>query len=439
MIVKSSNKVILTGVTTAYRLGLNEYREPILANNLKNKFIEQGITAELVLFNDDIDRLSKRHIKLLHKQFPDKDYSSFEGTPVYMVPSPEDSNLSLSEYFLMDYISFLKARGIFFDRVINSSAVRSSEKFRKLVEKILSKKDLIVSELKETFDLDYSEKYISYFDEDGLSTTQKTSVYKFPWAIECVVRWILTGATHEFFAKNYLTKPKGSYYVSSHIYQRVSNDLSIPKAIQFEYVPFDKSLVELMSLLPSEVYINLLLSKPRTNTHICSSVVMDLLKKNVLIGTKRSWFESINFLKYFNPELFSSTSFLDNLQINYFGCYLDNKELNDLILHSKKQFIGTCKDFKLSSSLRKLFLKAILYKNMDLSLSDFKRTMSLEMNYFTSAEFKKLNMELYGAPVGIPISTYLFYLPRQHMLNLLKDDLSLSVEVLQEGVCLDDC
>lgn len=408
---KSSKEVILAGITAAYVFDVNEYRESLLAHNLKKNLINSGKQAEIVLFNDDIDALNARHIRILSKQFPEVNYQEYEGLPLYMVPSPIKGFDSLSEYSLFRYVDFLQTKGVEFDKVINSSQIRKTANFKEISNHILEKKDVIVENLKHIFGLDYSSKFVKYFDGNRYQTSMKTSIFKFPWAIECIVRWLLTGATHEFFSKNYLTKPYGSYYVSEAILTEVFPKTQPAKAHQYEYLNFEKKLIDSLKLLPDEVYVKLLIEKPKTITHITYENVIKELKKYKVKYSSKNWFEVLSFLKYFPKEVLDE-DFITKLELYYFNAPLEKKEFSRLVQKSRmlidKDIIP-----EINCSLTQTIIsKAICCKKLDMNFIEFKELMKKELSELEKVDYLYLNKKLYGTEKGLPLSTYFYFMPK---------------------------
>lgn len=131
---------IIVGITSAYKFQVNEFREAILANNLKKELISKGINSKLILFNDDIDAFTQRHLKLFSKIFPYLDYNKYLGVPICFIPSPSINFNSLSDYFLNEYLKDIANLGIKFDKIVSSNKIRKSQKFLKVSKIILEKK-----------------------------------------------------------------------------------------------------------------------------------------------------------------------------------------------------------------------------------------------------------------------------------------------------------
>ncbi len=424
-------KNLIVGITAGYELGPNELRELILCDNYKSKYPN----SRVILINDDIDPLTQRHIKLINKEFPNLNYQNYLGTPLYLIPSPKNNTKSLSDYYLDLYLKKAKKLGIVPDIISNSSEIRRTEKFKLIFNQIIKNKDNIITFINDKYKLDYSNKFIKYLDNNlnysnkfrnnNNNNNNNNNLFKFPWSIECLIRWVYYNADIEFFAKNYLTKPNGSYYISSDICKLFMN-VNPPKAIQYEFVRYFKEIQMIFDILPAKLFKKLMCNSVLSSTHINKNEMLNLLKNEILIN-KKSYYEIINYLSHFKIYDLINNETIKKTYKYYFKVELDRKtyfELIDKSIYYRKYYSSLndkSPSEKIIEWINLNFIEIINIKKRNLELEDFKKEFMKLLVNFNKDDYESFNMILYNKITGIPLFSYLFLISVESIYYLFSE------------------
>lgn len=425
---------ILVGTTSAYRFSPNEFREAILGHKYKKEKQAQGKKSKLILFNDDIDPLKERHVKILKRQ-TGKNYSIYIGTPLFLIPSPVDSKTSLSKYYLDLFIQDLKDLGVSFDTVIESHKIRKTDAFTKIKQKILRNKDQIIKLIEEEFNLDYSDKIIRTLHNGKYLKRKGGKHIKFPWAIECAIRWELTNVNAELFTKNYLTKPKGSYHISSKISKDLLN-FQIPKAIKYEFIPYSEKVNKCHRLLPNKLFRRLICRNKLKHNYINTKHCIKILKEQKFKRSRKSYYEILHILSHFPDSVFEDEKFWNRFENVFLNNTIPAKDKEELVSSMNEfRLIVGCEPLKHIEKVRHSWITThldtilALQKNSK-SRNEFqKRFEKLEAG-LTGKQYKAINKALYGKNRGISLATY-FFLRVLDTPKRIRKDLTHAVDEVQ--------
>ena len=428
----SSNEVkLVIGCTTGYEIQANEVREAILVDNKRKKLEEQGYRTKVILFNDDIDIFTSRHLKISSKTLS-TDLSEEVGKAIYKINLTDTD--TVASYFLDKFIKKLEELEIRIDFVINSSEVRKSQDFLEIKRRLLENKDIIVDDIMDNFGLEYQHKYFKVMDEEGFyhriynfdTQSLLNSPGKFPWAIECMIRWLLLDVDYEFFTKNYLTYPKGSYYISRFIMEKYFKDYKekAPKPKQYEYINFSKNLLYFYQLLSSSQYKELILSNPNKVNYLNEESVLQILKNNYYKNSSKTYYEIFNFLSHFNESHIIDSRFRYKFKETFVG---DDFNMYDLYYFYNKLDIFKQFYFERKRDIKNTDISHIFYSylndiyNLKISSMDFNAFKAEIRSLFKDLQkmhFIEMNKSLFGKEKGIPIPLFLYLIPTEEFYSL---------------------
>lgn len=419
---KTNNLII--GCTTAYEIQANELREAILTDNLRKKLEKKGQKVKVFLFNDDIDSFTKRHLKIASKDNNLPNLENEIGKAIYRIKI--NDNLTLSYYFLEKLINKLNNLGIRIDEIINSSEIREKNQFRYIKNKLLRNKSQIMKDLKNNFGLDYSEKFFKKIHSNGYYS-ENNELYeqgKFPWAIECMIRWILLDVDYEHFTKNYLTYPCGSYYVSKYLLENYFSEIktNAPYSKKFEYVHFSKNILKFYNLLNSSQFKALMSSNKNKVDYINQDCVLKILKNHKFKNSDKNYFDVFYFLSHFRESNFFSEEFINNLNSAFFQkeCFTskDSNYFEEKLEIFKELFFDGViefKEYQLQNSFGNNLKKIMDIKENFKEYEKFKEILKKELSTFSRDDYIKINRKLFGKDHGISLPIFLFIIPSEEV------------------------
>jgi hypothetical protein len=418
-------KNIAVGITPGYDILPNEFKEAVLATNLKKELGEKKITSQTILLVDDLDPFTKVHFKrLMKKNIVNEEYCKYLGFPLCKIPSP-DKNYNLSEYFLKRYLANLEKLGIVFDKVVVSSKLRKTREFKVIFEKIVSKKEEIIRSVSYFFGKNYNDRFFkNYSNTQGYnySNFPNEILFKFPWFLECLIRWEICKIDYEFFLERYLSKESGSYNISAFVSKNILKTKSA-EPYKYEYIKFRKEIMFFFEVLPKNLFVKFIGEINRTSESFNLQELERILKDNrYSLNCERSYFEIYYFLSHFEIDEVINKDFLKKFSDNFMKTKISMSEVKGLsfsaIAYRNLYLEKEIGEYSLGEVYK--FLKLVRLNQMSkyyTSLEDFKKFARIYLVDFKKDDFLKLNKIFYKNEKGISIVSYIYFKPRFKLYN----------------------
>ncbi|MEX0932196.1 MAG: lysine--tRNA ligase [Candidatus Saccharimonadales bacterium] len=235
--------VVSSGISPSGPYHIGHFREVLTTDALYRALKDAGREVVHLHFVDDFDPLRKRY------PFLPKNYEEFVGTPLYLVPDPDDCHKSYAAHYYSEFeiscknlgiemeVKFsheLYEEGVFTEKIEQSLA--SVEVIRKTIEEvagrelpqkwapieILSKNNKLAES--EFLELDTEKKIIRFKEPDGEVSQVNYSKggVKLNWRIDWPARWAIFGVDIEPFGKEHATRG-GSYDTGKELVREVFN------------------------------------------------------------------------------------------------------------------------------------------------------------------------------------------------------------------------
>ncbi|MCM8803278.1 MAG: hypothetical protein NC827_08240 [Candidatus Omnitrophica bacterium] len=440
-----NNKLVTlaTGITTAYNIADNQLREFLIVNKISKILNEMNIENKVLLINDTYDPLTERYFERLIKFDSNlKNFNKFIGIPISNIPCPYGCHNSLGEHFHNGLIKKLNSLEIYPVEIF-SHKIYKDKTFQNLIEQILIRHDEIKNYLKVKYNLGYSDglfkaickkcgkivatkfKFFKnikvYYKCKNCGNESKTSYFngKFTWRIDCVVRWIANNVDFEPFYKNYLTKPNGSYWVSSDISLKYFNFLP-PLTIQIEYLRYDKKLTNPTQFLPIQIIENLYLENfHRTNRFNRYAIIAK--SKNFRYPSGISFYQASMIIGCLFLKNYEKT-YLEKINQFVFGFEKNNTNIfrkiiknitlaqnfyETMIPSNKKVRLNKISDIKLPKNKKDRLLLSRILRGEKIKIREKNRIFTL------------LYKILFNKPFGPAIDTILNLLPSKYKDSLI--------------------
>jgi len=440
--IKNKSSVTLaTGITTAYSIADNQLREFFIANKISKILKEAHVENKILLINDTYDAFTERHFKLLLKFDPSlKNFHEFLGIPISNIPCPYGCHKSLAEHFHDILIKKLNSLGIYPIEIFSHKMYKDKAN-KSLIKKILLQHEEIRNYLKIKYNLDCPNGIIQpickkcgrivntkfkflkndkiYYYCENCNAEAKTDYFnsKFIWRIACALRWVINDVDFEPFYKNYLTKPNGSYWVSSDISLKYFNFLP-PLTIQIEYIRYNKELPNPTEFLPNSLVEDLYLENFHRNNHF---------DKYTIISKSKN-FKYPSGISFYQASMIIGCLFLKNYEKKYlerinhfvFGFDKNDDEFFDKIIKN----INLAYNFyeRMIPTYKKVELKKV----SDIKLPANKKDRLLLLKILKGKKvkipenrLKLLYKFLFNKPFGPSVNTILNLLPEEYKNSLI--------------------
>lgn len=261
---------LIGGITTAYPLGENELREFFILDKIESKLKSRNVNSEFIILNDTYDGLTESQAKVLSKN--GLDYQENIGEAINRIKCPCSSHQDLAQHFQEVLKRKLREFDVEFE-IKRSEDWQKDEVYERKAKEILEEHDSLKKYLESEYNLNYErglfhpicvkcdsikDTKFEGFDGDsvqgfcekcGENFRNKIHSGKFTWKVECALRWYVNDVDFEPFMRNYLSKPSGSFLVTSDILDRFFDEKP-PLALKFAYLPFNKNIPEPSRILP---------------------------------------------------------------------------------------------------------------------------------------------------------------------------------------------
>ena len=258
-----------------------------------------------------------------------------------------------------------------------------------------------------------------YYYCENCNAEAKTDYFnsKFIWRIACALRWVINDVDFEPFYKNYLTKPNGSYWVSSDISLKYFNFLP-PLTIQIEYIRYNKELPNPTEFLPNSLVEDLYLENFHRNNHF---------DKYTIISKSKN-FKYPSGISFYQASMIIGCLFLKNYEKKYlerinhfvFGFDKNDDEFFDKIIKN----INLAYNFyeRMIPTYKKVELKKV----SDIKLPANKKDRLLLLKILKGKKvkipenrLKLLYKFLFNKPFGPSVNTILNLLPEEYKNSLI--------------------
>jgi hypothetical protein len=269
---------LIGGITTAYPLGENELREFFILDKIESKLKSKNIESKFIILNDTYDGLTGSQAKVLSKN--GLDYQDNIGEAINRIKCPCSDHQDLAQHFQEVLKKKLREFDIEF-KIERSEDWQKDEVYERKAKEILEEHDSLKKYLESEYDLNYErglfhpicvkcgnikdtrfegfdgESIQGFCEKCGESFENGIHSGKFTWKIECALRWYVNDVDFEPFMRNYLSKPSGSFLVTSDILDRFFEE-EPPLALKFAYLPFNKNIPEPSRILPEKLFRSLM-------------------------------------------------------------------------------------------------------------------------------------------------------------------------------------
>lgn len=270
---------LIGGITTAYPLGENELREFFILDKIESKLESRNVEAKFIILNDTYDRLTESQAKVLSKN--GLDYQDNIGEAINRIQCPCSDHQDLAQHFQ----EVLKRKLQEFNIEIEtkrSEDWQKDELYERKAKEILEEHDKLKKYLESEYELNYERGLFhpicvscdnikntrfegfngssvqGFCEECEKSFSSGICSGKFTWKVECALRWYINNVDFEPFMRNYLSKPSGSFLVTSDVIERVFDE-EPPFALKFSYLPFNKKIPKPSRIVPEELFCELMI------------------------------------------------------------------------------------------------------------------------------------------------------------------------------------
>jgi hypothetical protein len=216
-------------------------REFVIADEAASLLKSQGHVAHNLLFDDSLDPLKERQLRLAVDKDPEKmeELAGFCGKPIGRLPDPFGCHGSFAEHFEVGLLNRLRLLGCH-PNLIRTSDLYARGAYRPAIEMVLDRYEEILSFLILRFP-GYNPQSLFYpicpdcgriegtslsriqcewvevecsACETGYRVAREELQGKLSWKLDCAARWAMFGVDAELFSKAYLEPTAGTYVVA---------------------------------------------------------------------------------------------------------------------------------------------------------------------------------------------------------------------------------
>ncbi len=224
--------VVSSGISPSASYHVGHFREVLTADGLAWAIRQRGRTVRHLHFVDNFDPLRKRY------DFLPKEYDTYVGWPICLIPAPDGSDKSYATYFSEEFQKQAAKMGVEMEVIYSyedqykngkmteqiEKAVAHGKEIRKIFDEVANRKldenwmpIQILSDSKSFNEwlyksIDTTKKTITYTDKEGKEgeVSYIDGRVKLNWRLDWPARWALWGVQVEPYGKEHATKG-GSY------------------------------------------------------------------------------------------------------------------------------------------------------------------------------------------------------------------------------------
>jgi len=303
---------VSTGATSAYLGDERNLREYLVADEAVKQLRSAGHVVHFLLFNDDLDALTFRQLRVAVKKDPllIDEFEPFCGKPISDIRAPYGAPGSWSQYFQGELALRLHALDCH-PTILNVSQMYAKGMYAPYIKQVLLHQDRILDYLAVNFAGYRPEKLFwpvcptcGYIDGGEVSEVDSASVRvtchrclcstrlafeeltgKLSWKLDCAARWAMFRVHLEPFSKAYLEPQTGSFAVAKGL---ATTFFGAQEVIPLLYgtVSMPKELgYRILDSLPSSVIRAMFVRNHRTDLDLSEERIMtEANKAEVLPG-----------------------------------------------------------------------------------------------------------------------------------------------------------
>lgn len=438
---------VATGVTCAYLGDERNLREYLVADELVKTLRKAGQVVHFLLFDDDVDPLSYRQLRVAVKKNPAliEQFEPYCGKPISDIRSPYSEGESWSKYFEGQFLKRLSAVDCH-PTLISTSNMYARGMYAPYVKQVLLQADRIYDYLSENFAGYHPEKLYwavcptcGYIDGTDVTGTTQTEAQvscqrcgkatwlsyeemrgKLNWKLDCAARWSMFRVHVEPFTKSYLEPKAGSFHVAQGLSKTFFGGSDVTP-LHFGTVTMPKELgYRLMESLPVEVLRSLFIKHHKTDLDINEErVIVEASRVDVLPD-----YSFLDVVKQLLPAWILDCSELGAHQRELMakGMAFSREFLRDEVkpvLPNREQIEQTPLEFlrAIHSLLQRVIVLREAFRNdYDSFVAPTKATIDKlgEQRKQVVTYLRKI----VGQEHGLPNSRFLFLLPLSYLRNL---------------------
>lgn len=245
--------VVAAGATTAYLGDERNLREFLVAAEAVQMLEGDGHNVRLFLFNDDLDPLNLRQLRVAVEKDPEliQAHASHCGRPISDIESPFPGSPNWARHFESRLLFRLAKYGVF-PTVVRASALYRTSFHRACVSQILAERPRLENFLKNEFPAyqprgffypvcpkcgKIADTELIHFGRGeaailcancGVQTMGADSLRgKLNWRLDCAVRWQLHHVDVEPFTKAYMEPNAGSFWIARALQEEIFGDAKV--------------------------------------------------------------------------------------------------------------------------------------------------------------------------------------------------------------------
>lgn len=438
---------VASGITCAYLGDERNLREYLVADELVKGLRKAGHVVHFLLFDDDLDPLTFRQLRVAVKKDPSliEQFEPYCGKPISDIRSPYGDAESWSKYFENQFLNRLSAIDCH-PTLIRTSNMYARGMYAPYVKQVLLQQDRIYEYLSENFAGYRPEKLYwavcptcGYIDGTDIIGTTQTDAHiacqrcgketwltyeelrgKLNWKLDCAARWAMFKVHVEPFSKAYLEPKAGSFYIAQGLSKTFFGGSDV-SPLHFGTVTMPKELgYRLLDSLPVDVMRSLFIKHHKTDLDINEErVVVEASRVDVLPD-----YSFLDVVKQLLPAWILDCSELNTHQRELFakGMTFSREFLGDEvkpILPNREQLEQTPLEVlgEMNSLIQRIIvLREAFHNDYEAFVGPTKATID-RLGQFRKPVIGHLR-KIVGQQQGLPNSRFLFLLPLAYLRNL---------------------
>jgi len=438
---------VATGITCAYLGDERNLREYLVADELVKSLRKAGHVVHFLLFDDDIDPLNYRQLRVAVKKDPAlvEQFEPYCGKPISDIRSPYTEGESWAKYFESQFLKRLSAIDCH-PTLIRTSSMYARGMYTPYVKQVLLQQDRIYQYLAETFAGYRPEKLYwavcptcGYIDGTDVVAANQTDAHvacqrcgketwlsyeelrgKLNWKLDCAARWAMFKVNVEPFSKAYLEPKAGSFYIAQGLSKTFFGGSDV-SPLHFGTVTMPKELgYHLMESLPVDVLRSLFIKHHKTDLDINEErVIVEASRVDVLPD-----YSFLDVVKQLLPAWILDCSELDSQKRELmakgmaFSREFLREDIKPMLPNRDQLDVTPCEVLREMNSLlqRIIVLREAFRNDYESFIGPTKATIE-RLGDYRKPVISHLR-KIVGQEQGLPNSRFLFLLPLTYLRNL---------------------